>query len=201
VEFASSVIDGRRLVIVDGAITVLGSHGSRWLTHRAVDQLLGLPEGSTSNYYRTRQALEAAIFVRVCEVDIISIRMVHEKASLYPSDGQGALAIFRDLLSLTSTTQEGILRQRARLEVFLAATNRPNLFELVNIHRREMREALGKVLEAVGLPLSASKLLALEAFTQGLIVDACLHHPKPEPLVLDEALSCYGEFFGALKDH
>lgn len=47
----------RRQTVLDAAITVVGEQGVRALTHRAVDAGAGLPAGSTSNLFRTREAL------------------------------------------------------------------------------------------------------------------------------------------------
>lgn len=47
----------RRTEIQDAAIAVLAEHGTRGLTHRAVDQRAGVPVGTTSNYFRTRASL------------------------------------------------------------------------------------------------------------------------------------------------
>lgn len=52
----SDVVD-RRGQLADAAITLIARDGLRALTHRAVDDELGLPAGSTSYYARTRQAL------------------------------------------------------------------------------------------------------------------------------------------------
>lgn len=57
----------RREQILDAAITVLGSQGSRRLTHRAVDAVAGLPAGTTSNHFRTRSALVSGVLARVSE--------------------------------------------------------------------------------------------------------------------------------------
>lgn len=54
----------RRDDLLDAAITVLGEGGVRALTHRAVDAAAGLPAGSTSNYFRTRDALLGAVIDR-----------------------------------------------------------------------------------------------------------------------------------------
>ena len=43
--------------ILEAAIAIIAERGLRGLTHRAVDAQAGLPEGSTSGYYRTRLAL------------------------------------------------------------------------------------------------------------------------------------------------
>ena len=51
----------RQAEILDAAIETLGTRGMRGLTHRAVDEAAGLPEGSTSNHFRSRDALLAGI--------------------------------------------------------------------------------------------------------------------------------------------
>lgn len=59
----------RRAEIADAALAVLASEGSRGLTHRAVDEAAGLPIGSTSNYFRSRDALLEAAARRHAELD------------------------------------------------------------------------------------------------------------------------------------
>ncbi len=44
-------------LVADTALALLAGRGMRGLTHRAVDEAAGLPQGSTSNVARTRQAL------------------------------------------------------------------------------------------------------------------------------------------------
>ncbi|MGF0314742.1 TetR/AcrR family transcriptional regulator [Nocardia fluminea] len=51
----------RRARIVAGAIELIATRGIRALTHRALDTQLALPAGSTSYYFRTRQALIEAV--------------------------------------------------------------------------------------------------------------------------------------------
>ena len=51
----------RRAQVLDAAVRVLGGQGTRALTHRAVDAEGGLPAGTTSNYFRSRDALLAGI--------------------------------------------------------------------------------------------------------------------------------------------
>lgn len=52
--------DERRRDLCDAAIRVLAEDGSRGLTHGQVDRVAGVPEGTTSYYYRTRVACCAA---------------------------------------------------------------------------------------------------------------------------------------------
>ena len=57
----------RRTLLLDSAITLLGTQGVRAVTHRAVDAQADLPAGSTSNYFRTRDGLLAAVVERFAE--------------------------------------------------------------------------------------------------------------------------------------
>lgn len=59
----------RRDVVTDSAIAVVAEQGVRGLTHRAVDALAELPVGSTSNVYRTRDALITGIMERITELN------------------------------------------------------------------------------------------------------------------------------------
>ncbi len=55
---------GRRELILDTAIGLLGDSGVHAVTHRAVDGAAGLAAGSTSNYFRSRDALLEAVVER-----------------------------------------------------------------------------------------------------------------------------------------
>ena len=57
----------RQAEILDAAIETIGTVGMRGLTHRAVDGAAGLPQGSTSNHYRSRDALLTGVAERFAE--------------------------------------------------------------------------------------------------------------------------------------
>ena len=59
--------EGRRTELQDAAIRVIAAKGGRGLTHRAVDAEAKVPTGTTSNYFRSRQALIDAIVGRIGE--------------------------------------------------------------------------------------------------------------------------------------
>ena len=60
---------GRREMLLDAAIRVVGERGIRALTHRAVDGEAGLGVGSTSNYFPTRESLLAGMVERFAELE------------------------------------------------------------------------------------------------------------------------------------
>jgi DNA-binding transcriptional regulator YbjK len=57
-------VTNRRDTILDAAIQVLGERGIHGVTHRTIDAAAGLPAGSTSNHFRTRDALLNAVVER-----------------------------------------------------------------------------------------------------------------------------------------
>jgi DNA-binding transcriptional regulator YbjK len=59
----------RRQVILDAAIGLVGLGGRRALTHRAVDDIASVPQGTTSNYFRTQKALVEGVVVRLADRD------------------------------------------------------------------------------------------------------------------------------------
>ena len=63
----------RRSELADAAIATLARDGSRGLTHRAVDRAAGLPESSTSFYFRSRLDLLRAAVRRLAELDAADI--------------------------------------------------------------------------------------------------------------------------------
>ena len=57
----------RRAQLADAAIDLLVAAGVHGVTHRAVDRRAGLPAGTASNYFRSREALLVATAERVVE--------------------------------------------------------------------------------------------------------------------------------------
>ncbi|GIF20414.1 DNA-binding transcriptional regulator YbjK [Actinoplanes tereljensis] len=57
----------RRDTLLDAGVQIIGERGLHALTHRAIDAAAGLPAGSASNLFRTRDALLDAIVERFAE--------------------------------------------------------------------------------------------------------------------------------------
>ena len=71
----------RRRELLEAALHVVADEGLRGLTHRAVDRRAGLPEGTCSAYFRTRQALQLAVTEYVAatlaaDVDALAAELV-----------------------------------------------------------------------------------------------------------------------------
>jgi AcrR family transcriptional regulator len=107
----------RRQDLADAAIQVLANYGARGLTHAKVDEHAGLPEGTTSYYFRTRGALQLAIIDRLNELDTGALSMMSELAHDDQTGYSGTLGIAR--LVMLSGTEPWLTRSRARFELIL----------------------------------------------------------------------------------
>lgn len=190
-EFDSTLGVGRRSDIVDGAIHVLGTYGSRGLTHRAVDRFLSLPEGSSSNYFRTRHALEIAIFVRICETDIYVLNSALEEAEHLAPGIESALVILANAMSKFLGQEDNLINQRARVEIFLISTTWPILYELVDTHRRAFRDALCSLLSKIDVHISTSASRSIIAIGDGFLLDRFMTRQGDEHLGVEWLLDLF----------
>ncbi|MGE2722920.1 TetR/AcrR family transcriptional regulator [Mycolicibacterium celeriflavum] len=112
----------RRRELCDAAIQLLAEQGAKGLSHPRVDRQAGVPEGSTSYYFRTRSALIHAVAERVAELDLADLRSVTEAAT--DTSRQAAVARLAAVV-MKSLTGEGLIRTRARIELLLQASRDP----------------------------------------------------------------------------
>ncbi|MFB9627637.1 TetR/AcrR family transcriptional regulator [Nonomuraea helvata] len=158
----------RRQEIADVAIGLLAAQGMRGLTHRAVDRAAGLPEGSTSYYFRTRQALLRATAERLADHTAAELTAV--ESSLTNRDDLVEAAA--ELVGQWLTT--GRERQLARYELSLEATRRPELREALLAGRARLRDMAARMLDGSGVP-DADRLAGdLIAYADGLVLDHLL---------------------------
>ena len=59
----------------------VGTHGLRALTSAHVDEQAGLPKGSTSDYFRTRQALKAGVVNGILERELPAVDVAFSPSS------------------------------------------------------------------------------------------------------------------------
>ena len=156
----------RRDVLADAAIAVLARAGSRGLTHRAVDGAAGLPEGTSSYYFRTRSAL-----LQAC-VDRMAARTLSEMASGAPAgptsvDGLVAAAV-ATVGRWLADDQERLL---ARWELALESTRRPELGAALQAAGARVRERVAATLAALDIAEPERRAHDLVACLDGLAFD------------------------------
>ncbi|MEU6388176.1 TetR/AcrR family transcriptional regulator [Streptomyces sp. NPDC046939] len=174
--------------IADAALVLLAERGMRGLTHRAVDEVAHLPQGSTSNYARTRQALlEAAVRrLAVLEGRVLAVDELPDPAGGLPAliDGM-ALALHRYL-----TEHPQLLV--CRYELALEATRRPELRTFFDATGRQFREPLTRLLREAGSQEPERHTLSLVAWAEGTMfscVAGAYHASVPSLVELRKGLA------------
>ena len=134
----------RRPAIARAALEILGLHGSRGLTHRAIDLHLGLPMGTTSAYFRRREDLVGAAIRALFKSD--NERFMTSIGELLARDEEITLEtvvqfFVGSLRNVRDNLPEHI--RLARYECFLLARRDDELKHLLKAQfdAREMRDA------------------------------------------------------------
>lgn len=113
----------RRDDLLDAAIDLLGEQGVRALTHRAVDAATGLPAGSTSNYFRTKEALFDAVVERFAARERANFEeLAAHLAPRTTTDLAKALAV-----SARDSTGRNRALTLSRYAILVEASRRPEL--------------------------------------------------------------------------
>jgi DNA-binding transcriptional regulator YbjK len=159
----------RRAEIADAAISTIAREGMRGLTHRAVDQAAGLPEGSTSYYFRTRQTLLQATVDRLAELDSADMLPSTARPQLPGQDLDAFAAAAAGIVETWLTT--GRERQLARYELTLEATRRPELREALATAGAAIRAMVASQFAAAGIRQPGQRAADFVAFLDGLLFD------------------------------
>jgi DNA-binding transcriptional regulator YbjK len=113
--------DQRRRELCDAAIQLLADDGAKGLSHLKVDARAGVPDGTTSFYFRTRSALLRAVAERMAQLDLAALQSVADRAGL--DDGASASTLAK--LVIESGEEPQLSRTRARYELTMQATRDP----------------------------------------------------------------------------
>ncbi|MCV7004884.1 TetR/AcrR family transcriptional regulator [Mycobacterium gordonae] len=117
----------RRRELCDAAIQLLADDGAKGLSHLKVDRKSGVPDGTTSFYFRTRSALLLAVAERLAELDLANLQSVADNAR---PTGAGRGRRSPSLLSqvvIQSGCEPELSRTRARYELTMQAARDPAL--------------------------------------------------------------------------
>ncbi|MGM7699050.1 TetR/AcrR family transcriptional regulator [Microbacterium sp. A84] len=168
--------EARRNALADAGIAVLAREGSRGLTHRAIDAEAGVPIGTTSNYFRTREALFTGLFER------IGMRLAPTPSDLEArTEQQPSRALFadytRDIVRRLTTQREVTL---ALYELRLEAARRPDLAASLGAWQRTGFDGDVAFNEAAGLPGGRREIALFHYAIEGLIFDRLTSPIDPE---------------------
>lgn len=159
--------------IVRAAVEVLGEKGAAGLTHRAVDRHAGLPEGSTSNHFRTRGALVEAVCHFLTEHDLAKLQSASQG---FAHTDIASIDDAADRLAMIIETWTGPEAgfTAARLELFLIAHRDAQIAEQLAEVRSTFHARTQEWLENLSPGAGAHALLVM-ATIEGLTSNQLLH--------------------------
>lgn len=118
----------RRKIILDGVIELLATRGMEGVTHRAVDELVNLPQGSTTYYYPKKAALLIAASQQLAsylemECDALQVGFADKVAK---QGMDAAIGYVADELVVYADHEKHLFL--ARVELTMASARRADLF-------------------------------------------------------------------------
>jgi DNA-binding transcriptional regulator YbjK len=164
----------RRDEALDAALALLGSGGSRGLTHGAVDRAGSLPAGTTSNHFRTREQLLAGALEHLATREVAMIE-AFEAASAVPASAEDLVAETASMIGYL--LGPGRTRTLARHAVFLEAAWRPELQAALRQATAPFWRLLEERLGRLGCPDPAASARTLLACVDGIVLDQLI---RPE---------------------
>ena len=150
----------RRTQLLDAALTVVADNGMKGLTHRAVDAAAGLPEGTTSNYYRNRAALVEAVLDRLLQLDAKLLQDVGPAGT--PRDVDQLAGQLAGMVLALSRQHSGLTRARLALSL-----DRP---EAVTAGHRLLLGGLEQMLATLGVPAPAARARDVADYADGVLL-------------------------------
>ncbi len=164
----------RRNQILDAAIDILCDDGVGGLTHRQADGRAGLPAGTTSNYFRTRQALLEATASRTVDLHWQRVEALQSAVGPMSRDALKAL-----LIRMLDPDEEFRRWTLARFELFMESTRRAELQPLM----RELQAAAVKsatlIFEAAGFTPAPERMDELSRVLNGFVFSNLTLAPEP----------------------
>jgi DNA-binding transcriptional regulator YbjK len=159
--------ESRRRMIADAGLAVLASEGSRGLTHRAVDVAAGVPTGTTSNYFRSRDALVAGLVERIGERLAPTPEDMARRASVAPGPALFADYI-RDIVRRLSGDRDVTI---ALFELRLESSRRPEVAAVLGAWQRAGLDGDVAFNTASGLPGGRREIALFHYAIDGLLLD------------------------------
>lgn len=164
----------KRRSILDAALRVVGSGGTEAVTHRRVAAEAGVPLGSTTYYFASRD-------------DLLREAFRHHAAAVYGAIDEVAdampLRTAADVVSFLIGIVRRELDERALIlveyELIVRAARDPSLAREVNAYERALGARLGDALERLGVARSFEAARTLIALVRGFELE-CLTRPEPE---------------------
>lgn len=141
----------------------------RGLTHRAVDRAADLPPGTTSAYYRTRQALLTGLVRRLVALDQAELQEAGRRTPV-PRDAEELVAGIAAFVE-RRLAGEGRRRSLARYACAIESVHHPELRDILVPRENAGRDVVRDFLAAQGVTGAEERTVTLLTCVDGLVFD------------------------------
>lgn len=171
----------RRALITDVAIEILAANGAGGLTHRAVDTKAGLPQGTTSNFFRNRLALLQAAAQRVAYLHWEHVAETRTRIAS-PATREGLADLLARLIA--PADEQTRVRNLARFELFLEGKRHPELSPVLDEIYAAGMQGASLILSSSGVPVRPDRVRLMARLLNGLAFD---QHTMSQTMTVPEA--------------
>lgn len=165
----------RRDALADAAIEILGTVGIHKLSHRAVDERVGLPPGTASNYFPRRNDLLAAAARRVAQLYLADMAAADRQVTS-PADPDRLAELIAASLYDSATRHR--TRYLAVYELTLEATRQPELAQSMSQLATAAMDTTIAEHSTLGLPTSPEQVQALIMLFSGTLLTLVTGPPE-----------------------
>ena len=175
---AATPATDRRTALLDAALHVIGTRGLREATHRAVEAEAGVPHGSVTYYFGSRDGLVHALVDRMvaeCEAQVAEIARQQQA-------GSDVQSVARNIARWMDENRE---LHMARLELELAAARDPRIQERMTDAARVFWAMCVPIAAAAGSPDPERDGRGMAAMVDGLLLDRLAHPGQTHELLVE----------------
>lgn len=175
----------RREAILDAALALIAAHGTEQLTHRSVAEHAGVPLGSTTYYFASRDELVREAFRRYVVRVLELLGAIHRA-----KPPRAAAGVVELLVEIARRETSGGWRWTLIVEheLMLRAARDPELAADFHGYERALASGLAEALEKLGAPQPFDGARTLIALVRGFELDA-LTRPDADPDELQRRLA------------
>lgn len=155
----------RRALLGDAAIAILAREGGRGLTHRAVDREAEVPQGTTKNYFPTRESLLEAAAARMTEEHRAAVDRLKDTTPAHVSPSQLG-QLYPALLHRAVNGDPTQLLAMA--ELYLEAVRRPGVRQALGEMAIANAESAVALHQVAGLDSTTRDVGVLDAYLLGI---------------------------------
>lgn len=175
----------RRTALLDATLGLIGREGLKAVTHRAVEAAAGLPHGSTTYYFKTREQLIDAAVDRLVAIDHMAVDAIGHEIAMILAERKGELDYERIAAGNTAWIQAAPEMQLARFELYIAGTRRPEIRARMAAGRESFVRMLTPIAVAVGSTDPDRDARMLIAMLDGLALSALTSGDPEVPPAID----------------